>query len=90
MPKRKTRTTYTAVAKRRLRQMLHADLDRMLNGETVEDGVTMTTLDSMVGRALEGFGFNVRVHALHPSQTERREAPATVEPGPQVGLVRGP
>lgn len=92
MPKaKKSPTTFNAKAKRRLRQMLHDDLDKMLNGETVEnDGTKMTTLESMTMRALQGFGFNVRVHALPPESLTAgvKEAPATVEPGAQLGLVR--
>ena len=80
--------TYRAHAKRRLRQMLHNDLDALLNGDTEEDGVTMSVLDSMVNRALAGFGFNVRVHSIHPSQTTKVEAPGTVEAGPALGVVR--
>jgi hypothetical protein len=80
--------TYAAVAKRRLRQMLHDQLDALLNGETLEDGKTISVLDSMVVRAVNGYGFNVRVHSLHPDQTQRVEAQGTVEPGAAVGLVR--
>lgn len=89
MAKPKTPTTLTAVARRRLRKLLHDDLDKLLNGMTTEDdGTVMTVLDSMTMRAISGYGFNVRVHSLHPDQTERKEAPATVEPGPPIGLVR--
>jgi hypothetical protein len=89
--KAKKPNTLNAKARKRLRQMLHDDLDRMLNGETVEnDGTKMTTLDSMTMRALEGFGFNVRVHSLSPEQIAAgvTEAPGTVEPGTPLGLVR--
>lgn len=89
MAKPQKPSTLTAVARRRLRKLLHDDLDKLLNGMTKEDdGTELTVLDSMVMRAVAGYGFNVRVHSLHPSQTTRLEAPATVEPGPQVGLVR--
>lgn len=88
--KRKKPTTYTAKAKQRLRQVLHDDLDRLLNGDTEEDGQRMSVLDSMVMRALAGYGFNVRVHSLHPDQTTRLEAGATVNPRASVGLVREP
>jgi hypothetical protein len=80
--------TYTATAKQRLRRLLHSQLDALLNGDTVEGGATISVLDSMVLRALQGFGFNVRVHSLHPDQTTKVEAPGTVAPGPAVGLVR--
>ena len=84
-------STLTAVARRRLRKLLHADLDKLLNGTTTEDdGTVMTVLDSMTLRAVAGYGFNVRVHSLHPDQTTRLEAPGTVSPGPQVGLIRDP
>lgn len=89
MKRRKPKpTTYTAKAKLRLRQMLHDDLDRLLNGDTEEDGKQMSVLDSMVQRALAGFGFNVRVHSLHPDQTTKLEAGATVKAGASLGLVR--
>ena len=93
MAKAKKTSTLNAVARKRLRKFLHDQLDAMLNGETVEnDGTKMSTLDSMTMRALEGFGFNVRVHSLPPGQLEGvgavKEAPGTVEQGPQIGLVR--
>lgn len=89
MAKPQKPSTLTAVARRRLRKLLHDDLDKLLNGMTTEDdGTEMTVLDSMTMRAVAGYGFNVRVHSLHPDQTTRKEAPATVAPGPQVGLVR--
>ncbi len=90
MAKAKKPSTFNAVARRRLWKMLHDDLDKLLNGSTTEeDGTVMTVLDSMTMRAVAGYGFNVRVHSLHPSQTtERKEAPATVEPGAPIGLVR--
>lgn len=82
-------TTLHQTMRKRLRKVLHADLDKLLNGLTTEEsGAEMTVLDSMTIRALAGYGFNVRVHSLHPDQTTRQEAPGTVEPGPQVGLVR--
>ena len=86
--RRKKPTTYTAKAKQRLRQMLHDQLDAILNGDTEEAGQVMPVIDSMVMRAVAGYGFNVRVHSLHPDQTTKLEAGATVEPGPAVGLVR--
>ena len=93
MAKPKTVSDRNAKARKRLRRHLHDQLDAMLNGETVEnDGTKMSTLDSMTMRALEGFGFNVRVHSLPPGQLEGdgalKEAPGTVEQGPQIGLVR--
>lgn len=88
---KKTVSSRNAEARRRLRKLLHDDLDRGLNGMTIEnDGTEMTTLDSMTMRALEGFGFSVRVHSLPPNQLAEgvKEAPGTVQPGPQIGLVR--
>ena len=87
MPKSGARAT--AKLRRNLRKLLHEQLDSVLNGDTLEDGVTMSVMDSMVLRALQGFGFNVRVHALHPNDPAiTAQAPETVAPGPAVGLVR--
>jgi hypothetical protein len=80
--------TYLATTKRRLRQHLHDQLDALLNGDTDEGGRQMPVLESMALRAMQGFYFNVRVHSLHPDQTQKQEAKGTVEPGAAVGLVR--
>jgi hypothetical protein len=88
MPKAKKPTTYTAMAKRRLRKLLHDKLDILLNGETEEDGVTVSVLDSMVAAAVQGYGFDVHVQSRRMSGPESLVPPGTVEPGPQVGLVR--
>lgn len=72
-----------------VRKELHAQLDALLNGTTRSGDGTMAVIDEMVEQALAGFGFNVRVHSLHPdATTTRMEAPATVEAGPEIGLVR--
>lgn len=83
-------TTAHSVMRKRLRAELHAQLDALLNGLTVEnDGTEMLTLDSMTMRALAGYGVNVRVHSLSPDQMRQvHEAAATVTEGPKVGLVR--
>lgn len=82
-------TTAHQAMRKKLRGHLHDQLDALLNGTTKEDdGAEMLVLDSMTMRALAGYGFNVRVHSLHPDQTQRQEAPETVTPGPAVGLVR--
>lgn len=81
----------TAALRRSLRKTLHGQLDAILNGMTDEDGVRMGVIDSMVLRALRGFGFNVRVHALHPNDPNLKavsSAPGTVERGPALGLKR--
>lgn len=90
MPKKMSPTKFNTVIRKRTRQHLHDQLDALLNGQTTEDdGEVMSVLDSMVKRALAGYGFNVRVHTLHPAQTETvKEAPGTVVAGPQVSLVR--
>lgn len=76
------------IYRRKFRQMLHDQLDAMLNGmttdvdpETGADGKPMTVFDSMLMRSAVGYGFNVRVHSLSPEETQQhREAPATVDP----------
>jgi len=80
--------TYTSAVRARLRKHLHAQLDALLNGRTEEDGKTLTVIDSMTARAIEGFYFNVRVHSLHPSQTTVKEAEGTVKAGPEIGLTK--
>jgi hypothetical protein len=78
-----------ALAKRKLRQMLHDQLDAMLNGDTEEEGHRVTVLDSMLVRAYEGYGFNVSVDSQHPDQLIKADnRPRTVAQGAQVGLVR--
>lgn len=82
-------TTAHSVMRKKLRAELHAQLDVMLNGITQDTaGADVLVLDDMTVRALAGYGFNVRVHSLHPDQTTRQEAAGTVEQGPKVGLVR--
>lgn len=92
MPKKRkpTMTTAHQVMRKRLRHELHAQLDALLNGITVEnDGSEMVTLDSMTMRALAGYGVNVRVHSLSPEQMRTvHEAAATVAEGPKVSMVR--
>lgn len=80
--------TATAVFKRRLKQMLHNQLDAILNGETQEEGVTMSALEGMTLRAMRGFAFNVSVSSLHPNQTKPVEPEPTVKPGAALGIVR--
>lgn len=86
MPKDETATQAFNRARKRLRKTLHDILDQNLNGTTEEGGQTVKVIDSMTFRALSGCGFNIRVHALHPSET-RAEAPATITAGPAVRLM---
>lgn len=74
--------------RKRVRQGLHDQLDALLNGTTDDNGQEISTIDSMVLRALHGVHFNVRVHGLHPSETDKVEAAGTVTPGARLGLLR--
>lgn len=86
LPKNETATQAFNRAKKRLRKMLHDILDQNLNGMTEEAGETVSVMDSMTFRAINGCGFNIRVHALHPTET-RVEAEATISAGPAMRLM---
>lgn len=87
MTKKATAAMQAAELRRRLRKLLHDQLDTVLNGMTTEDGKDISVCDSMLLRAMQGYGFDVQVSSRHPSDPKAMPA-ETVQAGPALGLVR--